>query len=54
MMNVSGMCGRCDGSAADTIGVVEFDTNQDQIVGTHLMKEGFGGDPFASPDGSKY
>lgn len=50
--NVKGMCGRCDGiKGVDTIGVYEFDTTSDTIVGNHIMKENFGGDPFPSPDG---
>lgn len=50
---VEGQCGRhCQGGVTDTIGVVEFDTNSDSVVGTH----GFVGtapvyQPFASPDG---
>lgn len=39
---------------ADTLGVYEFDTNAETFVGKHLMEDGLGGDPFASPDGSKY
>jgi hypothetical protein len=46
------MCGRCDGIAGvDTLGVYEFDTTTDTIVGNHIMKENFGGDPYPSPDG---
>jgi len=52
VVGVSGMCGRCDGIAGvDTLGVYEFDTTTDTIVGNHIMKENFGGDPFPSPDG---
>merc|ERR1719491_877721 len=48
----NGMCGRCDGIAGvDILGVYEFDTTTDTIVGNHIMKENFGGDPFPSPDG---
>jgi hypothetical protein len=36
---------------ADTLGVYEFDTNAETFVGKHLMEDGLGGDPFASPDG---
>jgi len=46
-----GQCGRCDGLTVDNIGVYEFDTNTDTIVGQHTMADGTGGDPFASPDG---
>jgi len=50
--NVLGACfWRCHGYGADTLGVYEFDTTTDTIVGSHLMKEGFTGDPFPSPDG---
>lgn len=48
-----GQCGKhCRGGPTDTIGVIEFDTNTDTIVGTH----GFVGSapvyaPFSSPDG---
>merc|ERR1712086_1097541 len=35
----------------DTLGVYEFDTATDTIIGNHVMKEGIGGDPFPSPDG---
>jgi hypothetical protein len=51
-INIQGMCGRCDGIAGvDTLGVYEFDTTTDTIVGNHIMKENFGGDPYPSPDG---
>jgi len=50
--NISGQCGRCDGMVGvDTLGVYEVDTATDTIVGNHLMQEGYGGDPFPSPDG---
>jgi len=50
--NVPGVCFyRCHGFGADTIGVYEFDTTTETIVGSHLMKEGFTGDPYPSPDG---
>jgi len=48
-----GQCGsHCRGGPTDTIGVIEFDTNTDTIVGTHA----FVGSapvyaPFSSPDG---
>jgi len=51
-VNISGTCGRCDGvMGVDTLGVYEFDTATDTIIGNHVMKEGIGGDPFPSPDG---
>jgi hypothetical protein len=50
--NVKGMCGRCEGiPGVDTLGVYEFDTTTDTVVGNHIMKENFGGDPYPSPDG---
>ena len=50
----NGTCGgSCEGTGADTIGVVEFDTVGKTIVATHNIKAGtgFGADPVASPDG---
>jgi hypothetical protein len=43
----------CEGSKADTIGVYEFDTKTDRIVGSHNILEGTGqgANPVASPDG---
>jgi len=51
-----GVCGSsCEGKKdVDTIGVYEFDTVTDTVVKTHVMEEGFGGDPYPSPDGSEY
>jgi len=47
-----GQCGRCDGLAGvDTLGVMEFDTNTDTFIASHVMPDGAGGDPFGSPDG---
>lgn len=49
-----GVCsGGCEGSRADTMGVVEFDTVNKVIVDSHNIKEGtgWGADPVASPDG---
>jgi len=37
----------------DTIGVYEFDTASEKVVTNHVMAEGFGGDPYVSPDGSE-
>jgi len=54
MMQVNGTCGAgCEGSLADSIGVVEFDTVNGAVVANHNIKEGtgFGADPVASPDG---
>jgi hypothetical protein len=50
-----GVCGSsCEAKdGIDTIGVYEFDTNTDTVVATHVMDEGFGGDPYTSPDGSE-
>jgi len=49
----TGQCGhRCDGVAAvDNIGVFEYDTTNDTIVGTHILEDGRAGDPYSSPDG---
>jgi len=49
-----GVCsGGCEGSQADTIGVVEFDTVNKVFVDNHNIKEGtgWGADPVASPNG---
>jgi len=49
-----GVCsGGCEGSSADTIGVVEFDTVNKDFVDNHNILEGtgWGADPVASPDG---
>lgn len=54
MMQVNGTCGSgCEGTTADTIGVIEFDTLNKVMVGEHNIREatGFGSDPVASPDG---
>lgn len=51
----NGFCGRCDGIPnVDTLGVYEFDTESETIIGSHVMEEGVGGDPFPSPDGGKF
>jgi hypothetical protein len=52
--NVTGACGNtCEGTNADTLGVVEFDTVGKTIVGYHNIRPstGFGADPVSSPDG---
>ena len=56
MTDVTGVCGSsCEGiEGVDTIGVYEFDTKTSTVVATHLLAEGIGGDPYPSPDGSKY
>jgi len=48
-----GQCGRhCVGTSADTIGVYEFDTISNTIVGTHKFDGSSAVDaPFTSPDG---
>jgi hypothetical protein len=52
-LQTEGQCGKhCRGGPTDTIGVIEFDTMSDTIVGTHT----FVGSapvyaPFSSPDG---
>mmetsp|Transcript_29505 Transcript_29505/g.45272 ORF Transcript_29505/g.45272 Transcript_29505/m.45272 type:complete len:533 (+) Transcript_29505:710-2308(+) len=49
-----GVCSSgCEGSRADTIGVVEFDTVNKVFVDNHNIKEGtgWGADPVSSPDG---
>lgn len=49
-----GVCSSgCEGSRADTLGVVEFDTVNKVFVDNHNIKEGtgWGADPVSSPDG---
>jgi len=53
-VTTEGQCGRhCRGGVADNVGVIEFDTNTDTIVGTHefvgLSAPVYA--PFSSPDG---
>lgn len=51
-MDVNGTCGlTCEGTAADTLGVLEFDTVSERFLGGHQPKIGFGATPQASPDG---
>lgn len=52
---MNGVCGSsCEAKTGiDTVGVYEYDTVTDSVVTTHVMKEGFGGDPYPSPDGSE-
>jgi len=50
--DLNGTCGDgCEGSPADTLGVLEFDTVSEEFVGSHTPKSGFGSTPEASPDG---
>merc|ERR1712176_1001829 len=45
-------CGRsCEGSEADTLGVMEFDTVSGQFIGSHNSLKGNGVSPLTSPDG---
>ena len=51
-INLDGTCGHgCEGSVADTIGVYEFDTVQNIRVANWQMSDGFGADPYVSPEG---
>lgn len=50
--DLNGTCGvSCEGSAADTLGVLEFDTVSETFIGSHSPLVGFGATPQASPDG---
>jgi hypothetical protein len=50
--DLNGTCGvSCEGSLADTIGVMEFDTVSETFVANHQPAEGFGAMAQASPDG---
>jgi hypothetical protein len=55
-IGIQGICdSSCEGkSDIDNIGVYEFDTTNEIVVATHVMEEGIGGDPYPSPDGSKF
>lgn len=47
-----GHCGiSCDGSAADVVGLIEFDTVSETVVDTHYWSDFGSGDPVVSPDG---
>jgi hypothetical protein len=49
--DLNGTCGvSCEGSAADTLGVLEFDTVSEEFVANHSPLVGFGATPEASPD----
>jgi len=51
-MNVTGYCGHsCEGTAADSIGIYEWDTVNKTMVSSHTTKTGISGDPYVSPDG---
>jgi len=44
--------GGCEGSTADTIGLYEWDTVTETVVGNHNLAKGYGGsNPFSSPSG---
>ena len=56
MVGVTGVCGSsCEGiTGVDTVGVYEFDPKSQSVVATHLLEDGIGGDPYPSPNGSKW
>lgn len=44
--------GGCEGSTADTIGLYEWDTVTETVVGQHNLAKGYGGaNPFSSSSG---
>ena len=48
----NGTCGHgCEGSAADVIGVVEYDPLSAAVIAEHQPVHGNGGDPYTSPKG---
>lgn len=48
-----GLCGHsCEGTAADTVGIYEYDTVTDEVVTTWNTPDGLNGNPVAAPDGS--
>jgi len=50
--NVTGKCGHsCEGSAADVLGVLEWDTKSNTIIDYHLNSLGYAADPFIDPSG---
>jgi len=52
MQNVTGKCGHsCEGSPADTLGVLEWDTKSKEVVGYHLNSLGYAADPYIDPTG---
>jgi len=52
---VEGQCGRhCEGGPTDTIGIYEFDTKTDTVVGNHMnVGSGAADSMFTSPDGER-
>jgi len=49
---VIGKCGHsCEGSPADTLGVLEWDTKSKEIIGYHMNSLGFAADPYIDPRG---
>ena len=50
--DINGACGsRCYGTAADAVGIVEFDTVSKTFVNQMKIDSGMGAQPYASPDG---
>jgi len=50
--NVTGKCGHsCEGSPADVLGVLEWDTKSKEIIGYHLNSLGYAADPYIDPSG---
>ena len=49
---MTGKCGHsCEGSPADTLGIIEWDTKSKQIIGYHLNSLGYAADPYIDPSG---
>jgi hypothetical protein len=49
---VTGKCGHsCEGSPADSLGVLEWDTKSKEVVGYHLNSLGYAADPYIDPTG---
>jgi len=49
---VTGKCGHsCEGSPADVLGVLEWDTKSKEIIGYHLNSLGYAADPYIDPSG---
>jgi len=54
-MNVTGKCGHsCEGTAADTAGVYEWDTVGKNLVAQHVDDRGIAGDPYVDPSGNYF
>jgi len=50
--NTTGLCGsRCMGTPADTVGIIEFDTTANKVVGNHFSKAGGSAVPASTPNG---